>query len=141
MIPYRLESKIDPGTSVIHLFPGIRTEDYKELIEQPVRSVLIAGFGAGNFPVYDNKWHDFINTCSKAGKIVCIASQSPHGRVDPELYETGKQALDAGAVGMNDMTLESSIVKLMILQGNFKERDKIIGMLQRSLAGEMTVES
>jgi len=141
LIPHRLEPKIDPETAVIHLFPGIRTEAYHELLGQPIRSVIIAGFGAGNFPVLGKKWHDFISACTKAGKIVCITSQSPHGRVDPELYETGKQALDAGAVGMNDMTLESSIVKLMILQGNLKERGKIISMLQRSLAGEMTIES
>jgi L-asparaginase len=140
VIPHQLKPKIDPDISVIHLFPGIRTEAYHELLDQPIRSVIIAGFGAGNFPVYGKKWPDFISACIKTGKIVCIASQSPHGRVDPELYETGRQALDAGAVGMRDMTLESAIVKLMILQGNFKARGKIIGILQESLAGEMTIE-
>jgi L-asparaginase len=72
---------------------------------------------------------------------VCITSQSPHGKVDLELYETGKQALEAGAIGLTDMTLEAAIVKLMLLQGNFEAAVKIRSLLPVSLAGEVTEET
>ena len=139
--PIDLEPVFDTGVSIIHLFPGINPEMYNYLIQKSVRSIVIAGFGAGNFPAYDKRWNDFFAACSAAHKLVCITSQSLHGKVDLELYEIGKQALDAGATGLSDMTLEASIVKLMLLQGNFDDPDKIRSLVQVSLAGELSEEA
>ncbi len=139
-IPVKLKPIFDTDLAIIHLFPGIKTKMYQDLLKEPIRSLIIAGFGSGNFPTYDNQWNNFIAECGALGKLVCITSQSPHGRIDLNLYETGKQALDAGAVGLEDMTLEASIVKLMLLQGNYDDQQKLKSLLGVSIAGEVTEE-
>jgi len=138
--PVKFKPIFDLEVSIIHLFPGIKTKMFQYLLEKPIRSLIIAGFGSGNFPMYDNQWNSFITECIASGKLVCITSQSPHGRIDLNLYEIGKQALNAGAVGLDDMTLEASIVKLMLLQGNYDDPQKIKSLLGVSIAGEVTEE-
>ena len=67
-----------------------------------------------------------------------MASQSPHGSVDLELYNCGRQAELAGAISLKDMTVEAAIVKLMLLSANFENQVKIESIMKQSIAGEVS---
>ena len=67
-----------------------------------------------------------------------MTSQSSHGKVNLQLYDCGRQAERAGAVSLGDMTGEAALVKLMLLQANFKDAKKVEKLMQTSLAGEIT---
>ncbi len=94
-------------------------------------------YGAGNLPVNNPDWIPFIRKTTQAGKSVFIISQSAQGSVDLELYLCGRKARDAGAIPLGDMTLETAIVKLMILQGNETDQREVENLMCRSLAGEI----
>ena len=102
-----------------------------------IRAVILQGFGAGNFPILNKNWLIFIETCVKEKILVIMGSQSAHGKVDLDLYKSGKLAREAGAISMGKMTMESGIVKLMLLLGNFAETGKILSLFQTDIAGEM----
>jgi L-asparaginase len=72
------------------------------------------------------------------GRLVFICSQSPHGTVDLNLYESGRKALEAGAVPLGDMTLESALVKLMLAGANFSGRKKKKDIMMCPVAGELS---
>lgn len=120
------------------VFPGMNFKSYIPAIGDAYHAIILAGFGAGNLPNSDPDWIQFIADAVARGILVAICSQSPHGTVDLDLYECGRQAGEAGALSLHDMTLEASIVKLMLLQGNFSEPDKIKSLLNKSIAGELT---
>jgi len=128
----------DNQFTIITVYPGLNPQFYEYLFRSKNKSVILEAYGAGNLPVTEPNWIPFIAELKRSGKSVYIISQSAHGRVDLELYECGRQALDAGIVSLRDMTLETAIVKLMILQANEKEQNKIENMMTYSYAGEIT---
>lgn len=54
------------------------------------------------------------------------------------LYASGRKAVEAGVISLEDMTLEAALVKLMLLTGNYKDQDRVGELMQESLAGEIT---
>jgi L-asparaginase len=123
----------------IRVYPGLNPEYYENLINENIIAVIVEAFGAGNFPSQNTAWVNFIEECVQSGKLVIIGSQSPHGKVDLELYKSAKAALNLGAISMQDMTFEAALVKLMILFGNYSDLEKIKSIFYTSIAGEITV--
>ena len=55
------------------------------------------------------------------------------------LYETGLQLLEAGIISGHDSTVEAALTKLMYLMGQGLKPEAIREIMNRSLAGEITV--
>jgi L-asparaginase len=123
---------------VITVYPGLDPSLYEHVFNSNIKSVIIEAYGAGNLPVSEPNWIPFISKLKKSGKSVFIISQSAHGKVDLDLYECGRQAQEAGAISLRDITLEAAIVKLMILQAIENNQNKIDEMMIHSYSGEIT---
>jgi L-asparaginase len=128
----------DLNLALIQVFPGLEPFPFERLVDSPVRAVLILGFGVGNLPNLKPAWIGFIRRMAESGKMVCLGSQSVHGKVDLDIYDFGKQAVRAGAVSSQDMTTEATLVKLMLLLGNFRDLPSVKKYFGISLAGELT---
>ena len=61
-----------------------------------------------------------------------------HGRVDIARYAGGRLAMEAGAVGTADMTIEAASVKLMYLLATRSSPADIKSQLCVPIAGEVT---
>jgi L-asparaginase len=133
-----LHAQFDKDIHVIRIFPGLDPKPLQKLIEQTSRAVILEGLGAGNLPDLSNDWMEFISELRAKNILVFITSQSPHGSVDLQLYNCGRQAESAGAISLRDMTIEAAIVKLMLLLANFKDHVKISQLMQNHLAGELS---
>jgi L-asparaginase len=134
----KLQAKFSRDILIISLYPGSDYKIYMDMLEHPLSSIVIAGFGAGNLPERDPNWIEFIRTAKNEGKTVYICSQSPHGTVDLNLYECGRKAMEAGALSLFDMTLEAAVVKLMLVNANYQDNQKRKTVMLNSLAGELT---
>jgi L-asparaginase len=134
---YYLKPLFDTQFAVIPVYPGLNPESYQSIIDSGIRSIILEAYGAGNLPVDNPNWIPFIEKIKNAGKSVFVISQSAHGAVDLDLYLCGRKASEVGAVSLADMTLESAIVKLMILQANEKSQLIIEQRMRQSIAGEI----
>ena len=60
------------------------------------------------------------------GLIVCAASQTIYGRLDPLVYSTGRELMSTGVIFLEDMLAETAFVKLGWVLGhsgwNVKEK-------------------
>jgi L-asparaginase len=54
-------------------------------------------------------------------------------------YDTGFHLKNAGVISGYDGTVESAVAKLMYLQGNFTDPEKIRYYLDKNLRGEITI--
>ncbi len=135
---YRFEPVLNKNILIITLFPGSNFQQYLHFLEEDIAGIILQGFGSGNLPEISPNWISFVKKAVDNGKSVFIGSQSQHGTVDLNLYECGEKALDAGAVSLKDMTIEAALVKLMIVTGNFDDKDKIQHVMVDPLAGELT---
>jgi L-asparaginase len=133
-----LQPEFNPGVAAIHIFPGLNPEHFRPMLSPGISVLYLIAFGAGNLPALDSNWLRYIDEAVTAGKTVVIGSQSPHGTIDLDLYACGKSALEAGAIGAGDMTIEAALIKLMVLSGNFSDKNETEQWFTRSLAGELT---
>ena len=103
-----------------------------------LRAVVLKTFGSGNAP--QKPWFvDSIRRAINKGIIVVNITQCYKGSVEMHRYETGLQLLQAGVVNGYDSTVEGMLTKLMFLLGHSYSHDKIIELMNTSIAGEITI--
>ena len=135
---FTFDPRIETSVASIPLFPGINTEMFQGLIDRGVRGLVLQAFGPGDIPIAERSVVNLIRNLTERGIPTVICSQAVFGRVDLNLYETGRAARDAGAISAVDMTWETVIVKMMILLGRGLSLQPFRDQFVRDLAGELT---
>jgi len=133
---FQVFQDFDDRVVTIRIFPGMGIESLNYLCGTDIRGFIIQAFGMGNVPSEEKSLIPFIETATRNGKVVGISSQSSQGMVDLSRYESANHAQEAGALSCMDMTVETSIIKLMFLLGQFSDIEKVRLNFQNSLAGE-----
>lgn len=123
---------------ILNIFPAMKPDFYKIVLNNNPRVILMVGFGAGNLPNRVPDWIPFIKDALQRDISVFMVSQSMHGSADLSIYESSRQALEAGAVGLKDMTIESSYVKILKILAQTSESSTIKKLLLDNWAGEIT---
>ena len=70
-----------------------------------------------------------------------MTSQCLYGRVNMNVYSTGREIIDAGVISGMDMTPETAYVKLCWALGQSENRDEVNEIMQTNIAGEFGVKS
>ncbi len=135
---FMVHKKMDTNLAILKIFPGLTKTVAESVIHASgLRFLILETFGAGNAPQ-----HEWLLTCitraMEQGLIVMNVTQCISGFVEMNLYETGRQLLEAGVISGRDMTTEAAVAKMMFLGGVSHDRDWIISQLNQSLRGEMT---
>jgi glutamyl-tRNA(Gln) amidotransferase subunit D len=129
-----LDKRINPNVCLIYIHPGIK----KEVISfaRNYDGVVIAGTGLGHVPNY------LIEEIKKLDIPVVIAPQTIFGRLNLNVYASGRELLNAGVIGnLCDFTPETALVKLMIALGRYKSLEEIKEFMETNIAGEITERS
>jgi len=101
--------------------------------------VVIAGTGLGHIPT---ELIPEVKDLTDKGIPVVIAPQTIYGRLNLNVYETGRKLSEAGAIGhLADWTPETALVKLMFVLGHTKKPEEIGKSMMKSIAGEITERS
>ena len=107
--------------------------------------LILEGTGLGHLPVNkldkETTEHDkILKEISKLAKKmpVVMATQTIFGRVNMNVYSTGRKLLEAGVLGnYSDMTTETAFIKLAYLLSNYK-KDEIKRLMNENLHGEIS---
>jgi glutamyl-tRNA(Gln) amidotransferase subunit D len=100
-----------------------------------MRAVVIEGTGLGHVGSRDLA---AIRAFVKAGGLACMTSQCGRGRVDMNVYDTGRDLTRAGVVPLEDMLPETALAKAMWVLGNSATAAEARARMVENLAGEMT---
>ncbi|MCX8184585.1 MAG: Glu-tRNA(Gln) amidotransferase subunit GatD [Sulfolobales archaeon] len=111
-------NKFSNKVSVVKSYPGIDCEIFDYLADRGYRGVVIEGTGLGHVR---EECVESIKRATDSGVVVAMATQTIFGRVDLDVYTTGRKLLKAGVVPVDDMVPEVAFVKLSWLLGNFPE--------------------
>lgn len=134
----RVNSAIEEKVGFIKSFPGISSEFIDYHIDKGYRGLVIEGTGLGHVP--DN----LISSLKRANDEnipVIMTSQCLYGKVNMNVYSTGRQIIDAGVISGRDMTPETAYVKLCWALGQSDKKAEVEDIINTNIAGEFSEKS
>lgn len=134
----QLQTNLVTDVAMIKVFPGITNQFILGMIPTRTRGVILEAYGTGNFPLGTEGIQDAVDTIIKQGLVMVIGTQCVYGGVEYEQYEGGFFAKEQGALTAQDMTSESTLIKLMWCLGQSSDADQIRNLYHRNLVGELT---
>ncbi len=139
----RFFDKIPPNdaVAVLRIFPGFQGGIIRALLQnEHLRAIVLEGYGSGNGPSADADFLGSISEARASGVVVAVVAQPAHARVRLENYAAGHGLVQAGAVGLAEMTTEAALTKLYFLLATFDDPDEIERRIVSPIAGEMDAE-
>lgn len=121
---------------ILKVYPNFDDKLLNVLENAGLEGVIIEAFGAGTLPDYNDCFSDFIKKMCKKDLPVVLTSQCLHGSISPGLYETGRKALNSGAINGKNITTEAAYVKLLYLLSHYKHLDTIRKKFYENISGE-----
>ncbi len=128
-----LKDKMDEKVALIYYYPGM-SEEHMEYVLDNVHGAIIMGTGLGHIA---SNLLPLIRREIKDGKIIGMTSQCLYGRVNMNVYSTGRELKKAGVIPLEDMLPEVAYIKLMWLLGNY-DTEKAAELLSKNLRGEIS---
>jgi len=131
--------KLEKNVCIIKITPGMDPRIISQVIELGYKGIVLEGFGAGNVPIDENSLVPEIKKAVEKGVPVIVSTQCAIGSSWMYLYETGKRALEVGAVPGHDMISETAMTKLMWILGNYGNNiSKVRELVIKDISGEIS---
>jgi glutamyl-tRNA(Gln) amidotransferase subunit D len=128
-----LRDAMDEDVALVHFYPGMGPEVLRAILKES-SGCVVAGSGLGHVS------HRLIPVLAEAvqeGKPVVLASQCLYGRVNLNVYDTGRDLITAGCIPAEDMLPETAWVKLMWAMGQSEDMDEVRKLMATDLCGEI----
>jgi len=112
----KLDIKFEEKVALVKFYPGQDPSVLDYYVKKKYKGIVIEMFGLGQIATSEagtgKSWIKKLKEIQKKGIIVCAASQTIYGRLDPLVYSTGRELLETGIIYLEDMLAETAYVKL-----------------------------
>jgi glutamyl-tRNA(Gln) amidotransferase subunit D len=119
--------------ALVKFHPGLDPAIIDFYVDRGFKGILLEGSGLGHVSKY---CFDAVKRATAKGVVVALASQCIWGRVDMNVYDTGRDLLSFGVVPLEDMFPETGLVKLMWALGQTTDPTEAIKLLKTNIVGE-----
>ncbi len=119
--------------SLMKFHPGFDPELIHHLIDEGYRGMILEGTGLGHV---SDACFEALDRARTEGLVVGMTSQCVWGRVNMNVYSTGRELMLRGVEPLGDMLPETALVKLMWCLGQTDEAGEALGLMRRNVAGE-----
>lgn len=129
-------SRFSSKAALLKYYPGMDCEIIDCFVDRGYRGIVVEGTGLGHIR---EECVESVRRAVEEGVIVAMSTQTVFGRVDLDVYTTGRKLLKAGVVPVDDMLPEVAFVKLSWLLGNYPEEEpaEIGSMLITNMVNEI----
>jgi len=136
--PLILKPAFSDKVALVKFYPGLDPAIIDFYVEHGIRGILLEGSGLGHVSKF---CFESIKRAATKGVVVAMASQCIWGRVNMNIYDTGRDLLDLGVVALEDMFPETGLVKLMWVLGQTEDPQQAITLLKTNIAGEYSTRT
>ena len=130
-----LKPQFSKEAALVKFYPGLDPAIINWYVEKDYKGILLEGSGLGHVSKY---CFDAIRNAVKHGVVVALASQCIWGRVNMNVYDTGRDLLNLGVIPLEDMFPETALVKLMWVLGQTSDPDEAVKLLKTNITGEFS---
>ncbi|WP_207680974.1 asparaginase [Desulfonema magnum] len=128
----------EPMVGTLRLFPGIPAEIVSNMLQAPLKGLVLGTYGVGNGP-QDKRFIAALKEASDRGVVIVNCTQCLQGRVSMGDYVTGSALAKAGVISGFDMTTEAALAKLFYLFSAGYSPEGVKREMQKNLRGELTL--
>lgn len=124
--------------ATFRLFPGMSVDVLRNLLQRPLRALILESYGVGNGPASNAEFLRVLREATDAGTVIVTCTQCRHGAVSQAAYAAGRALADCGVISGADMTIEAAVAKLFhlfSLELPLAEIKRLVGV---NLVGELT---
>ncbi|MDA4124205.1 MAG: Glu-tRNA(Gln) amidotransferase subunit GatD [Thaumarchaeota archaeon] len=133
--PFKPRSKFDGRVALLKFYPSMPGRMIRAVKLLGAKALVLEGTGLGHVSSEDTA---AVKEFVRKGGLAFITSQCIEGRVDLNVYDTGRDLLKAGVVPLEDMLSETALAKAMWALGNSATAKEAKEIMVEDLAGEMT---
>jgi glutamyl-tRNA(Gln) amidotransferase subunit D len=130
-----LKPQFSEEVALVKFYPGLDPEIINWYVKRGCKGILLEGSGLGHVSKY---CFDAIQKAGERGVVVALASQCIWGRVNMNVYDTGRDLLIRGVIPLEDMFPETALVKLMWVLGQTSDTEEAKKLLKTNVAGEFS---
>ena len=123
---------------LIKFYPGIDSKIIDWAIKNEYLGIIIEGTGLGHAGIYV---HDAIRKAIDNGLVIGMTSQCIWGRVNMNVYYTGRDLLALGVIPLENMLSETALVKMMWAFGQTNDGEEVEAMMLKNMAWEFPQKS
>jgi glutamyl-tRNA(Gln) amidotransferase subunit D len=123
------------NVTLLKFYPGFDPRWIHHSFELGSKIIIMEGTGLGHVS------RECIPAIKKAidrQVLVFITSQCIWGKMNLNVYETGRDLLSVGVIPLQNMLSETAVVKAMWALGNFRNMDGIRKVMSHNIANEIT---
>ncbi len=128
------DTGFDNRAFLLKFFPGLSPELVYYLVDKGYKGIIIEGTGLGHT---STDFADAFAYAREKGVFVGMTSQCLFGRVNMNVYTTGRLLLNAGVVPLEDMLPEVALVKLMWGLAHYNSYEDLVNFMTTNVAGEI----
>ncbi len=125
----RFEDKV----ALLKFHPGFTEGLINHCIDEGFKGIVIEGTGLGHI---STGLYDVIKRANKEGLLLGMTSQCIYGRVDMDVYSTGRELQALGVQPLGDMLPETALVKQMWVLANSNDIEEAKKIMMENIAGE-----
>ena len=129
-----VDAKLDPNVFLLKYYPGLLPDIIDYLMNKGVKGIIVEGTGLGHT---SSEFYNAFKKATKDGIFVGMTSQCLFGRVNMNVYTTGRLLQEAGVVPLEDMLPETALVKLMWVLAHETDLDKVKELMLTNFVGEI----
>jgi len=110
----KLDKSFEEKIALVKIYPGQDPDILNYYVKNKYKGIVLEVSGLGHVPTARSRlpWTKQIKEVIEKGLIVCVASQTIFGRLDPLVYSNGRELLKTGVIFLEDMLAETALVKL-----------------------------
>jgi glutamyl-tRNA(Gln) amidotransferase subunit D len=130
----KIYDTLEEDVALIKSYPGISGSIIDYYLDKGFKGLVLEGTGLGHCP------EELIPSLQRANDNeipVVMTSQCLYGRVNMNVYSTGRKLLDSGVFSALDMLPETAYVKLVWTLGQTQNLDEVKSIMQTNLKGEI----
>jgi glutamyl-tRNA(Gln) amidotransferase subunit D len=131
----RVDARFDPRVVLIKATPGASSDLIRAAVDRGYHGIVLEGTGLGHAP---HSMFDGIKLAVEQGIPVVMTSQCLWGRVNMNVYSTGRDLLNLGVIPCEDILPETAYVKLMWVLGHTRRPERVADLMRQNLAGEIS---
>ncbi len=120
--------------ALIKYYPGMDPEIIDFLVDRGYRGIVIEGTGLGHV---GEQLIDSLQRAYENEVVVVMTSQTLFGRINMNVYITGRKLLSVGVVPGEDMLPETAFVKLSWILAHTDSFEEARRLVRENLAGEI----